>query len=312
MRVFFAFPGQGTQRPGILHGLNTFGLSVLEEMSNAIGLDLLTLDSAEAFERTENVQLALLCAGIGKCRELEAAGIQPSLVAGLSIGAFGAAVAAHALSLTDAARLVLLRGRLMQGAYPSGYGMMAIGGLNLNTAEDITNAVDDIYVSNINSEQQIVLSGPLSSLDIAAKRAKDRGALYAKRIQVTVPSHCPLLMCPAKVLMEAFQKVEVKRPKVPYLSVNSGLMPHKPLKNEASMSLLKCRPAASSAHWQKQLLRTASSSRHRQRPQKKSLRELEDFNEVAAKATAYRTGCGRTCELLRQAQGNWLRAHASF
>lgn len=100
MRVFFAFPGQGTQRPGILHGLNTFGLSVLEEMSNAIGLDLLTLDSAEAFERTENVQLALLCAGIGKCRELEAAGIQPSLVAGLSIGAFGAAVAAHALSLT--------------------------------------------------------------------------------------------------------------------------------------------------------------------------------------------------------------------
>ena len=48
MRVFFAFPGQGTQRPGILHGLNTFGLSVLEEMSNAIGLDLLTLDSAEA------------------------------------------------------------------------------------------------------------------------------------------------------------------------------------------------------------------------------------------------------------------------
>lgn len=167
MRVFFAFPGQGAQRPGILHGLNTFGLSVIEEMSNAIGLDLLTLDSAEAFERTENVQLALLCAGIGKCRELEAAGIQPSLVAGLSIGAFGAAVAAHALSLTDAARLVLLRGRLMQGAYPSGYGMMAIGGLNLNTAEDITNAVDDIYVSNINSEQQIVLSGPLSSLDIA-------------------------------------------------------------------------------------------------------------------------------------------------
>ena len=78
MRVFFAFPGQGAQRPGILHGLNTFGLSVIEEMSNAIGLDLLTLDSAEAFERTENVQLALLCAGIGKCRELEAAGIQPS------------------------------------------------------------------------------------------------------------------------------------------------------------------------------------------------------------------------------------------
>lgn len=120
MRVFFAFPGQGAQRPGILHGLNTFGLSVIEEMSNAIGLDLLTLDSAEAFERTENVQLALLCAGIGKCRELEAAGIQPSLVAGLSIGAFGAAVAAHALSLTDAARLVLLRGRLMQGAISFG------------------------------------------------------------------------------------------------------------------------------------------------------------------------------------------------
>ena len=59
MRVFFVFPGQGTQRPGILHGLNTFGLSVLEEMSNAIGLDLLTLDSAEAFERKKNVHFSV-------------------------------------------------------------------------------------------------------------------------------------------------------------------------------------------------------------------------------------------------------------
>ena len=92
MRVFFVFPGQGTQRPGILHGLNTFGLSVLEEMSNAIGLDLLTLDSAEAFERTENVQLALLCAGIGKCRELEAAGIHPRIWLIFSISHFEAPI----------------------------------------------------------------------------------------------------------------------------------------------------------------------------------------------------------------------------
>ena len=83
---------------------------------------------------------------------------------------------------------------------------MAIGGLNLNTAEDITNAVDDIYVSNINSEQQIVLSGPLSSLDIAAKRAKDRGAFTQSAFKLLFLPTAPLLMCPAKVLMEAFQK----------------------------------------------------------------------------------------------------------
>ncbi|WP_297607372.1 acyltransferase domain-containing protein [uncultured Sutterella sp.] len=232
MRILFAFPGQGAQRPGMLHDLDRtpFGKSVIGEMSSALGLDLLALDTGEAFERTENVQLALLCAGMAKCRELEAAGIRPSLTAGLSIGAFGAAVAAGALALSDAARLVLLRGRLMQDAYPSGYGMTAIGSLPLHEVEKIADAFEDVYVANVNSEAQCVLSGRLASLDEAAEIALGQGASYAKRIRVTVPSHCPLLSAPAEELMKAFQEVEVRRPKVPFLSVNSGRAIWDPLK----------------------------------------------------------------------------------
>ena len=112
MSSLLVFPGQGAQQPGMLQRLPR---ETLNEASEVLGEDVLRLDSAEALKSTRAVQLCLLIAGVAASRQLTLA---PDYVAGLSIGAYPAAVVAGALSFSDALHLVSLRGELMQQAYP--------------------------------------------------------------------------------------------------------------------------------------------------------------------------------------------------
>jgi len=127
MSSLLVFPGQGAQRPGMLQALPA---DVLEQASDALGEDVRALDSAQALANTRAVQLCLLIVGVAHARQLQRT---PDYVAGLSIGAYPAAVIAGALDFADAIRLVSLRGELMQNAYPQGYGMTAIIGPELST-----------------------------------------------------------------------------------------------------------------------------------------------------------------------------------
>jgi malonate decarboxylase epsilon subunit len=210
------FPGQGAQQPGMLHGLPR---ETLIEASEVLGEDALLLDSAEALKSTRAVQLCLLIAGVAASRQLAMA---PDYVAGLSIGAYPAAVVAGALSFSDALRLVRLRGELMQQAYPQGYGMTAILGLELATVEGLlaqVHSVDrPVYLANINADNQVVIAGSDGAMEAVAQLARSRGAGLAKRLAVSVPSHCPLLDAPAKTLAEAFASVQLKTPTLGYLS----------------------------------------------------------------------------------------------
>jgi len=210
------FPGQGAQQPGMLHRLPW---ETLIEASEVLGEDVLLLDSAEALQSTRAVQLCLLIAGVAASRQLSMA---PDYVAGLSIGAYPAAVVAGALSFSDALHLVSLRGELMQQAYPQGYGMTAIIGLELATVEGLlaqVHSVDTpVYLANINGDNQVVIAGSDAAMKAVAELAKGRGAGLAKRLAVSVPSHCPLLEIPAKTLAEAFAGVQLKTPTVGYLS----------------------------------------------------------------------------------------------
>jgi malonate decarboxylase epsilon subunit len=184
-----------------------------------LGEDVLLLDSAEALQSTRAVQLCLLIAGVAASRQLSMA---PDYVAGLSIGAYPAAVVAGALSFGDALHLVSLRGELMQQAYPQGYGMTAIIGLELATVEGVlaqVHSVDTpVYLANINADNQVVIAGSDAAMKAVAELAKGRGAGLAKRLAVSVPSHCPLLEAPAKTLAEAFAKVQLNTPALGYLS----------------------------------------------------------------------------------------------
>jgi malonate decarboxylase epsilon subunit len=146
----------------------------------------------------------------------------PDYVAGLSIGAYPAAVVAGALVFSDALRLVSLRGELMQQAYPEGYGMSAIIGLDLATVEALLAQVHSeqmpVYLANINADNQVVIAGSDAAMKAVAELARGCGAGLAKRLAVSVPSHCPLLEQPAEVLAQAFAKVPLQTPTLGYLS----------------------------------------------------------------------------------------------
>jgi len=216
MSSLLVFPGQGAQQPGMLARLPR---ETLNEASDLLGEDVTQLDSAEALRSTRAVQLCLLIAGVAASRQLAMA---PDYVAGLSIGAYPAAVVAGALGFSDALHLVSLRGELMQQAYPQGYGMTAIIGLDLATVEGLLARVHSaqmpVYLANINADNQLVIAGSDAAMKALAELAKGCGAGLAKRLAVSVPSHCPLLEAPAQRLAEAFALVSLHTPKIGYLS----------------------------------------------------------------------------------------------
>lgn len=133
MSTLFVFPGQGAQQTNMLSRLPKAAVveDTLQEAADVLRENILQLDSAEALQSTRAVQLCLLIAGVASSRLLMSEGGQPDYVSGLSIGAYPAAVISGALAFSDALRLVALRGQLMEQAYPSGYGMLALVGLTL-------------------------------------------------------------------------------------------------------------------------------------------------------------------------------------
>nr|WP_255456983.1 malonate decarboxylase subunit epsilon [Pantoea sp. Tr-811] len=219
----FAFPGQGAQQPGMLQRLPEGSARLVEEASDALGQPVLGLDTAQALQSTRAVQLCLLLAGVAWARWLLQRSPAPEYVAGLSIGAYPAAVTAGALGFADAVRLVALRGELMQRAYPQGYGMTAISGLDAASVEYLLAEVaGEAYLANLNSDNQIVIAGSDAAMAEVVARARRRGQGVARRLAVSVPSHCPLLDGPAAELASAFASIELRRPRITYLSGSSA------------------------------------------------------------------------------------------
>lgn len=224
MSVLFTFPGQGSQRAGMLHALpdHVEIARTLEEASDTLGYDVRSIDDSASLRSTVAVQLCLLIAGVGQARVMQALGHAPDMVSGLSIGAYPAAVSAGALRFSDALGLVALRGRLMERAYPRGYGMTAIVGLTQRALERLIAQVNDdadpVFLANVNAETQMVVAGSDASMDRLAALAIEHGAQRRERLDVAVPSHCALLDAPAAALADAFARVDVRAPRVVYLS----------------------------------------------------------------------------------------------
>lgn len=216
MKILFTFPGQGTQRPDMLRKLPQDS-DIMSCVRAVLGDETDLLDTTDALKHTRAVQLCLLIAGVANAQELERNGVVPDMVCGLSIGAFPAAVVAGALRFEDALRLVALRGDLMEQAYPQGYGLTAITGLQLSQVETLVEG-SGTYIANINAEQQIVIAGRDDEMAKVAQRALAAGAQKAKQLAVSVPSHCELLREPALKLQQAFADVALTRPRCTYLS----------------------------------------------------------------------------------------------
>jgi malonate decarboxylase epsilon subunit len=224
MSILYSFPGQGAQKPGMLHALpdHPETARTLAETAAVLDRDPLALDSADALVSTVATQLCLLVTGVATARVLAAQGALPDMVAGLSIGAYPAAVAAGVIGYTDAVRLVERRAQLMEQGYPQGYGMWAISGLDQGQIEGVIarihSAATPVYLANLNAPRQQVIAGADDALKQAGILALEAGATRAERLAVSVPSHCELLAPEAAAMQAAFDGVALSRPKAIYLS----------------------------------------------------------------------------------------------
>ncbi|MDR3413860.1 MAG: malonate decarboxylase subunit epsilon [Formivibrio sp.] len=236
MSVVFTFPGQGAQEPDMLDRLpaHTAVDATLDEASRVLGEDVRGLDSAESLHSTRAVQLSLLVAGVACSRLLAAEGCRPDMTMGLSIGAYAAAVCAEVLNFDDAVRLVSLRGHLMETAFPRDYGMAAVIGLDQDRVEAIVHQVHapehPVYVANINAADQIVVAGHDTGLAKVIDLAIQAHAKRAKRLAISVPSHCALLNDAAAQMADAFKTIQIRRSTIGYLSANAARLISDPLR----------------------------------------------------------------------------------
>lgn len=223
--IAFLFPGQGSQAIGMgkdLADQHTVARRTFEEADEALGYKLSQLcfeGPEEKLRLTEITQPAILTASVAAWRVLDEKGLKATFVAGHSLGEYSAHVAAGTLDFADAVRTVRNRGQYMQEAVPVGVGAMAaiLGMASQKVAGVCADAANGEVCepANINSAEQIVISGNSGAVQRAASLATERGAKRAVMLPVSAPFHCSL-MKPAQDLLAAdLQALTFRRPGVP-------------------------------------------------------------------------------------------------
>ncbi len=244
-KIAFIFPGQGSQAVGMLSAFAANYPIIQEtfaEASEALNFDLWQLcqqGPTEQLNQTQHTQPALLAASVGLWRLWRKEGGQlPLFMAGHSLGEYSALVCSASMAFPTAIQLVAERGRLMQEAVPDGVGAMAaIVGLENTTLQELCDSLSHGQVlspANYNSVGQTVVAGNSAAVDRLVEQAKQAGAKLAKRIPVSVPSHCAL-MKPAAARLEQ------------YLTTISLLTPQFPIINNVDVKIEKNPDAIKSA-----------------------------------------------------------------
>jgi len=204
--------------------------AVFDEVDSALGEKLSAVmweGPSDKLTLTENAQPALMAVSLAGMRVLEAeAGLdlarEAKFVAGHSLGEYSALAAAGAFTISDAARLLRIRGNAMQKAVPVGEGAMAaLLGLNFEEAAEVAKEAAQGQVcqaANDNGGGQVVVSGNKAAVERAVEIAKARGAKRAMLLPVSAPFHCALMQPAAEAMAEALAKTEVKKPVVPVVA----------------------------------------------------------------------------------------------
>ncbi len=235
-KTAFVFPGQGSQKVGMLAELaEQFSVvkDTFTEASEAVDFDLWQIaQSGEGLDQTENTQPVLLTASIALWRVwLELGGVAPKFLAGHSLGEYSALVAAEAMTLADAVKLVNLRGKLMQSAVPQGEGAMAaILGLTDDKVIELCQKANasavgqgSVEAANYNAQGQVVIAGSTALVQQVMAEAKEQSG-KAIALPVSVPSHCTLMKPAAEKFAEALEQTAIELPRIPVIqNVNAEI-----------------------------------------------------------------------------------------
>lgn len=237
MSYSLVFPGQGSQTVGMgldLRDAFKSASEVFARVDDALSFSLSKIifdGPEEELRRTAYTQPAILAVSMAfltALREVADGVINPSYLAGHSLGEYTALVAGDALSLEDGVRLVHLRGKLMQEAVPEGRGAMAaILGLDATSIASLCEEVApdrECQPANFNSPGQTVISGEAEYVNRAMELAKLKGAKRAIPLNVSAPFHSRLMRPVADRLLEAFESCEWKEPSAPVVS-NARALP---------------------------------------------------------------------------------------
>jgi len=232
-KIGFVFPGQGSQKTGMLAELTAEYPVIAQTFADAsgvLGCDLWQIVSENAdglLDQTHFTQPALLTASVAIWKIwLQEKGPLPEMLAGHSLGEYSALVCSGVIDFQAAVLLVHKRGQYMQTAVPAGTGgMAAIIGMDDNRIEDICQSVAQdgvVSAANFNSPGQTVIAGDRAAVERAMAACKAAGAKRALPLNVSVPSHCGL-MKPAAAQLEAdLAKVTFSRPEIPVVQNING------------------------------------------------------------------------------------------
>lgn len=227
-KVAFLFPGQGSQYAGMGKGLAeryAVARAVVEEADKALGSPLSRLCFAgpeEELRLTINTQPAVLTVSVAAARVLQEKGMRPDYVAGHSLGEYSALVVSGCLPLKETVVTVKRRGQYMQEAVPAGEGAMAaVLGLSQAQVEEICRQAAQGQVvapANLNSPEQIVISGHADAVNRAVQAAKEVGAKRAVLLPVSAPFHCELMRPAAQRLESDLCRLGFGEVKVPLVT----------------------------------------------------------------------------------------------
>jgi [acyl-carrier-protein] S-malonyltransferase len=227
-KLAFIFPGQGSQKVGMLNEI-TSEHSIIQhtfaEASDVLGYDLWAFvqqGPQEELNLTEKTQPLLLTASVALWRLWQQQGLpQPEYLAGHSLGEFTALVCAQSLQFTDAVKLVQQRGQFMQSAVPVGVGAMAaIIGLDddkINQACNDAAQGECVAAVNYNSPGQVVIAGKAEAVQRAIEACKAAGAKRAMPLPVSAPFHTDLMQPAGEKLGEAIAALTISAPQIPVI-----------------------------------------------------------------------------------------------
>lgn len=251
-KIAFIFPGQGAQACGMgkdFYEQTETGKRIFDKATQLMGFSMpqLCFEENDRLDITEYTQAAMVTASIAMMRVLEENGIKPDVAAGLSLGEYCALAAAGVMSDEDAIRTVRQRGILMQEAVPVGEGAMAaILALDAAVIEEVTGAMEGVWIANYNCPGQIVISGEKAAVEEACEKLKAAGAKRAVMLNVSGPFHSGMLTAAGEKLGQVLSRVELHEPRIPYVANVTAQY----VKNAGEVKELLTRQVSSSVRWQ--------------------------------------------------------------